>query len=359
MNPTLRIDPRPAYEFLLSVITFATPQRVDSYDVGPEWYERTAARVAPEVLDAIARLTAGCEHLLCRLFATAHDLEPPATPDALVEGIEALDADTVRLTLLGYYARRVRRRCPPDVIMKAARGDASAQRRFISDVAEGPECERALSATLAATGESLKSSMLDVMRGWRASVWDAHEEEAWPVIEREAERLRARTREVSFEALIEEASGGASFWPMPGVETIEVFPTWVLRPWNISWEHGSTLLLGVPVPAERLSADPDEPPDRLVRLTRALGDERRLRILRRLTTGDYSLHELSEHFGIPKTTLLHHLVALRAAGIVRVTGGTSGKYTLRAGMPLELIRLLDAYLPAVRTDLRDEVRMLG
>jgi DNA-binding IclR family transcriptional regulator len=107
-----------------------------------------------------------------------------------------------------------------------------------------------------------------------------------------------------------------------------------------------------------LSADPDEPPERLVRLSRALGDERRLRVLRHLTTGDYSLQELSERFGIPKTTLLHHLVILRSVGIVRVGPGANGRYSLRPGMPLELHRLLEGYLPAVRTDAsRDERRL--
>lgn len=89
--------------------------------------------------------------------------------------------------------------------------------------------------------------------------------------------------------------------------------------------------------------------DSLVRLTRALGDDRRLRILRRLTNGDYSLQELAEYFQMPKTTLLHHLVILRSVGIVRVSPGANGKYSLRAGMPLELSRLLDRYLPASLT----------
>jgi DNA-binding transcriptional ArsR family regulator len=133
----------------------------------------------------------------------------------------------------------------------------------------------------------------------------------------------------------------------PGTEVIELFPQWVLRPWNVFWEHGTAQIIGVPIPAEHASADPDEPPDRLVNLARALGDERRLRILRRLTTGSYSLQDLADHFGIPKTTLLHHLVILRSAGIVRVGPGPLGKYSLRPEMPLELHRLLDGYLPPV------------
>jgi DNA-binding transcriptional ArsR family regulator len=357
--PTLRVDPRPAYEFILSLIAFATPQRVDSYDIGPQWFERIGATVTDDLGDRISRLTRGCEHLVCRLFGIAHDLEPPASADALIESVERLDPATLRLTLLGYYAKRTRRRVPPDVIAAAAHGDPSAQRRLVADASDGPECERALAATLAAEPAAVHALLLEVLRGWRDAAWDEHLAEAWPVIEREADRLRALAEQMPVDQLVNQATNGAEVLPAPGIETVELYPTWVLRPWTIQWEHESTLILGVPVPPEHLSADPDEPPDRLVRLTRALGDERRLRILRRLTTGDYSLQELSDHFAMPKTTLLHHLVILRAVGIVRVAAGANGRYSLRPGMPLELHRLLDSYLPAVRTDASGDGRRLA
>jgi DNA-binding transcriptional ArsR family regulator len=356
--PALRVDPRPAYEFILSLIAFATPQRVDSYDIGPEWFERSSGKVTNELRAQIERLTCGCEHLLCRLFGVAHDLEPPASADALIGAVERLDPATLRLTLLGYYAKRTRRRVPPEVILAAAEGDASAQRRLVADASDGPECERALAVTLATEAPALHALVLVVLRGWRDAAWGDHLAEAWPIIAREADRLRAMAAQMPVDRLVNQATNGAEVLPAPGIDTIELYPTWVLRPWTIQWEHESTLILGVSVPPEQLSADPDEPPDRLVRLSRALGDERRLRILRRLTTGDYSLQELSEHFAIPKTTLLHHLVILRSVGIVSVAAGANGRYSLRPGMPLELHRLLDGYLPAVRTDASGAERRL-
>ena len=346
--PLLRVDPRPAYEFLLSLIAYSTPQRVDSYDVGPEWFERVDARVPRELREEIAAVMQGCEHVLCRLVGLAHDLEPPASADALIDAVERLEPDTLRLTLLGYYARRTRRRVPPETIRAAADGDPLAERRLVTDASDGPECERALSATLAASPVALHARLVEALRGWRSATWDQHLAEAWPAIEREAERLRTASTEMPADRVIAEATNGAEVLPSPGIEAIEVFPTWVLRPWMIQWEHESTLILGVPVAAERLSSDPDEPPERLVRLARALGDERRLRILRRLTTGDYSLQELADHFGMPKTTLLHHLVILRSVGIVRVAAGPNGRYGLTPGMPLEMHRLLEGYLPTVR-----------
>ncbi|HUG49186.1 MAG TPA: helix-turn-helix domain-containing protein [Candidatus Limnocylindria bacterium] len=347
-TPTLLVTARPAYEFILSLVALATPGRVDSYDVGSDWFERVRALGGPQLISQLEALTRGCEHVLCRLYGMAHDLEPPASAEALVAAVEKLDPATLRLTLLGYYAKRTRRRVPPDVILAAARGDPAAQRQLLADAPDGPECERALAATLACEPVQLQRLAQEVLGGWREAAWEQVSSQAWPAIEREVDRLRSVATETPVERLLQSVTGGAEVLPGPGIELIELFPTWVLRPWTIQWEHGPTLLLGVPVPAEQLGADPDEPPERLVGLARALGDERRLRILRRLTAGDYSLQDLSEYFAIPKTTLLHHLVMLRSVGIVRV--GASGRYSLNAAMPLELLRLLDRYLPAVATN---------
>ena len=57
-------------------------------------------------------------------------------------------------------------------------------------------------------------------------------------------------------------------------------------------------------------------PLRLVRLSKALGDEKRLRILRALADGEKSLMELAEMFGLAKTTMHHHMIILRSAGLV-------------------------------------------
>ncbi|CAN5772248.1 hypothetical protein BH23CHL7_BH23CHL7_05780 [soil metagenome] len=346
--PALLVTARPAYEFILSLVALATPGRVDSYDAGSDWFERLRELGGAQLLSQLEAMTLGCEHVLCRLYGIAHDLESPASAEDLVAAVEKLDPAALRLTLLGYYAKRTRRRVPPDVILAAARGESAAQRQLLADAPDGPECERALAATLACEPVQLHRLTLEVLRGWREAAWEEVLSRAWPAIEREVDRLRSLAKETSVERLLQSVTGGAEIVPAPGIELIELFPTWVLRPWTIQWEHASTLLLGVPVPAEELGGDPDVPPERLVRLTRALGDERRLRILRRLTAGDYSLQDLAEYFAMPKTTLLHHLVMLRSVGIVRVDA--SGLYSLNTAMPLELLRLLDRYLPAVASN---------
>jgi len=344
---TLRIEHREAYEFLLTLTAYATPYRVDSYDVGPAWFDRVDDALAAEHRETLRGLTGGCEHILVRFFSLAHDVGAPGTSGQLLDAVAALEPADVRLYLLGYYSKRTRRRVAPDVITAAASGDRAASRTFLTDAADGPECSLALGALLAADPDDLRNRLVEALRGWDASVFRDHIESVGPLLDREVDRLRRRAAEVPEHDFLIEATNGAEVVAEPGTDLIEVFPQWVLRPWNVFWEHGTAQIIGVPIPAQHASADPDEPPDRLVNLAKALGDERRLRILRRLTEGSFTLQELADHFGIPKTTLLHHLVILRSAGIVRVGPGQSGKYSLRPEMPLELHRLLDGYLPAV------------
>ena len=350
----LAIATRPAYEFILTATAFVTPQRVDSYDVGPAWFTRTEASLGPEETNRIRALTGGCEHVLVRLLGVAHDLPAPGSAGDLIDGLARLSADDLRLTLLGYYSKRIRRRAAPELIRDAAGGDAAAQRTFVTAASDGPDCESALRSILGRPAEDLRVELLGVLATWRERVFDDHFAIVGAILEREVDRLRHRSAELTLDRFLEEATGGATVVAEPGTETIEVFPHWALRPWNVFWEHATSQIVGVAVPTEHASANPDDPPDRLVSLAKALGDERRLRILRRLSGGSYTLQELADHFAIPKTTLLHHLVMLRAAGVVRVGPGPFGRYSLRPEMPRELQRLLEAYLPAVPRDRRGD-----
>ena len=95
---------------------------------------------------------------------------------------------------------------------------------------------------------------------------------------------------------------------------------------------------------ESLGAGESEPPGRLVRLHKALGDEKRLRMLRELATSSATLQELADRFGLPKSTAHHHLAILRSAGLVRVSSDEEHRYSVRRDVIPEMSSLLAAYL---------------
>ena len=148
------------------------------------------------------------------------------------------------------------------------------------------------------------------------------------------------------EALVEAATCGVHFTPEPGPELVLLVPQYHYRPWNLYDSYRGMRLFEYP--ADALPAMPGEPPPGLLRLTRALSDESRLRILRFLATGPRSFTDVVQVMGLAKSTVHHHMVVLRAAGLVRVHDGgekATTAYSLRPRAVDQLRDMLRAYLP--------------
>ena len=122
-----------------------------------------------------------------------------------------------------------------------------------------------------------------------------------------------------------------------------------MRPWNSESEMSDTVIFCYPVAEESITADKNAPPARLVKLAKALADERRLRILKKLATGSYTLPEMAEDLGVAKTTLHHHVITLRSAGLVRMNL-SDNRWSLRPYMLNNVGELLNSYLrePSLR-----------
>src|SRR5207244_8797235 len=129
--------------------------------------------------------------------------------------------------------------------------------------------------------------------------------------------------------LIELATHGVVYVPEPWVRRIVLTPHLAMRPWNVSCAHDDTYVFCYPVADESVGGDRTEPPAHLLRLHKALADERRLRILKLLADGDRNLQELSETLGMAKSTAHHHTVILRAAGLIRTSTSMENRYSLR------------------------------
>jgi DNA-binding transcriptional ArsR family regulator len=146
------------------------------------------------------------------------------------------------------------------------------------------------------------------------------------------------------EQVVEAATNGLIIPPEPDLETVLLVPQYHYRPWNVRAFYRSLRLIEYPVDA--LPAQDGEVPLRLLRLTRALADESRLRILRFLSEGEASFTDLVRLTGLSKSTVHHHLVALRAAGLVLVRdpGDKYTTYMLRPDAVEEMSNGLRAYL---------------
>jgi DNA-binding transcriptional ArsR family regulator len=341
---TIEVQVAPAYELILSLGVLSDVEGRSLYEIGPGWFEAAQAAVGPDLLAAIEGFSGGSDKVWAHVLSLAYEMPPPREVPAFLESLETADAMEIRRRLLGFYTRHFRRATPPATIAAAAAGELEAQRQFLatSYPSDSP-WQAALQALLPLDAQTTKARLLAILRDWHTRVFSAQEARLLPVLQRDVEARTALARTVPPERLIEIATNGWDFVPEPGIRHVLLIPSVLLRPVLHSFDHHDVHVICCPVADESLAAADDAPSPRLLRLLKALADERRLRILKRLTMGTYSLAELADHFGVGSTTLLHHMVVLRGAGLVRLHGG-SKRYTLRRGAFPDVADLLDRYL---------------
>ena len=118
-----------------------------------------------------------------------------------------------------------------------------------------------------------------------------------------------------------------------------------MRPWVMLWEHKTVKIFCTPI-ATPLEAGVS--PAEVARVYKALGDEGRLKLLRRLSEGPLKLSEAATELGVAKSTAHHHLAILRHAGFVTIRDGDENVYSLRSDLP-QAGELLSGYLGSSRS----------
>lgn len=154
----------------------------------------------------------------------------------------------------------------------------------------------------------------------------------------EAAIRRAGAQKLSPQELVEAATNGIVVDPGAGMERMLLIPAYHQRPINQFMQFRG---LGIYLYGYDDPPAPGEIPAGTLRMLRALPDESRIRILRFVATESRTFMEIARHTGLALSTVHHHLVTLRAAGLLRVheptpgSGGGPGekntaRYTFRA-----------------------------
>lgn len=175
-----------------------------------------------------------------------------------------------------------------------------------------------------------RQRILAVLRAWQ-TVFATIEPRVTAIIERDFDQRAADRDRLAPSELIETTTGGVRYLPEPGIARVILGPSYFSRPYNFLMSARDWRFFGYPV-ADSALGPPDAltPPLSVVRLHRALGDETRLRILKLLASRDLYLTEIAQQLDLSKPTIKHHMIQLRAAGLVTITdAGTVLYYSLR------------------------------
>lgn len=361
-RPPVVIDVAPAYELVMTVVTALEGTEADTYDVGPEWIAEVRARAGAQLVERTEALAFGNPDSFIHLLPLAYEAPAPRDASAFLEQLRATPATEIVLHLVQYYARDTRRMTPAAVIRAAVGGDAVARDEFLkTSHPEWSPWTDYLRAVLDADVDKLKDDLIACLSEWATRVWAPESVTILPILERDAAVKRGLMNEMELEPFIETATNGVEYVPRPGIDRIVLIPSFVNRPLVSFTEFGEVMMILYPVADESVSAFTDSPPLRLVRLSKALADEKRLRILRALGEGDMTLMELAEMFKVAKTTMHHHMIVLRSAGLVSTSVGTK-RYRLRHETLPDVGDLLGRYLtsrPTITPDASAARRQAG
>ncbi|MEF2967234.1 ArsR family transcriptional regulator [Paenibacillus sp. M1] len=298
----VKIDVSPVYELLSSFIIYTTRKWVNNLDVGTEWIDSVEARFGEKERQA---------------FAEAAEL-PFSDYDLL-------------------YALAVEQR--PDATIET----------YLRDLAEGEDGEllRELKTYIPATNSEdiprLKG-YVPLLRIWYETYFRPIEEQYVALLKEDAEEKRALIQKMDPDALVEYASGGLVLEASLPIEKVVLTPSIHFRPINTYCFYEGALLIQYPLDLPEL--DEDEPPICLLRLTRALVQPERLRLLRYVADQPKSLQDLVTDLHESEEQLMHHLMRLRVAGLLRVhlVDRDTEKFSIRPDGAAELQMFLESYI---------------
>ena len=338
----VEIDAAEAAELLLSIATLLTEEDRDTYELEATKIDEVRAAAPPELLHDAGQLLP--EKSASQLLGLVYTTPKPRTASAFLEHVTATDPVEIRLHMLGYYSGH--HLTESETLRRAAEGDAAAVGEVLdaySEYLDPAKCAKA-EHVLATDPADGKRALLAVLTGWHERVLPLLAAADSTLAERDAEEKRELVRSVPPEQVVERLAPGLQWVPGPEIDRVVFFPAYSPRPWVYMSGYKRVKIFCYPITLDHERTAPGDPTE-LVRIYKALGDEKRLKLLKLLQTGPISLTEAAQEVGLAKSTTHHHLAILRQAGFVLIQEGDD-TYKLRADLRPEPGSLLQQYLGA-------------
>jgi DNA-binding transcriptional ArsR family regulator len=249
---------------------------------------------------------------------------------ALLRTLRAMPSPMLRRHLVGLFVPAWRELVGAETLERAATGDPRAAECLLADDRYyGGRARQSLAALLPLTPAETKRRLLAVLRRFHDDVFAGVERSTFAQLADDAEAKELHRSISTPLELVAAATAGYVYDPEPEIGRVVLVPHLAARPWLLLCQHRDARVICYPVPAHTADAE-DALRERVLQLGRALADERRVQILRRLVAGDATLGELADDAGLAKSTAHHHLAQLRAAGLVTLQGNAREyRYALR------------------------------
>lgn len=289
---------------------FGADDKAQSHELGGSWFEAFRASVPAPTLELIAETGIDASMWPAVLSLVAADA-PAGDDDTLIEWI------SVQPDLAGRICSET---CTfgdqADLEAVVVHRDVDALERLLPTVKE--KVRDPLATMLALPPAVFATNLAAILRSVLDDVYSPVADGWADAIASSAESVRMLEPTMKPNDLIERITNGLDYVIPLGMTGMVMVPTVSLRPWTLITEFDTTVIVSYSVSDDHMERDPNAAPGWLVRFHKALGDEKRLRILREVADGGAGLSDLTETLGVAKSTVFHHIGILRAAGLLRV-----------------------------------------
>lgn len=188
----------------------------------------------------------------------------------------------------------------------------------------------------------IRDHSLSLLTRWNEHYFSMFQPQIMERLEQSAKQLTEQIENTTPMELIDRVTNGIWIEPMADLQQVVLIPQYHCAPASVLDFYRGMATCLYPV------GDPtSEPLLELLPLTQCLADEKRLLLLRLLAKKTCTLSELQQHVGLAKSTVHHHVTALRRAGLIRahyVGTTTISYYSLRESFVDRLPVLLHAFL---------------
>lgn len=348
----IEVEGNVSHEVVLAIWSVFSPTDTHSAsDLGPEWTAEIEETTPDDLQEELIALGGPWFYVWLSISSLLLSAPHPHDPDRVFDWLESVEEQRLRRWILGHTSHSD----DQALIEQAATGDLDAVTKLVAPTEatekhiEASEAMIEYSRAILFT-DGLSQRFATAIKRFRTEVFSAFEDEFGAAIMRAAAARRAAPARGSAKEVVEEVTSGIDFEIPLGITRVVLVPSVVTRPLSLVDSARGTLVVYYGIADEFINSDPEAPPSWLVRMYKALSDDKRLRILRRLSEGETSLEELTEMLGLSKSTVHHHISQLRGAGLIRVhipadESKTKQKYyTLRVQSLSDAGAFLDSYL---------------
>ena len=187
---SVRLTVGASFEVLAALWAFLDDERHPVYEASSDLVRQEERHLGTDAV-AIRRFAGGSLRFWDHVLGLALDAGGDHDMPGLFDLIEAVDADALRLHLLGRWNAHVLRMVTADTIEAAAAGDAKAQRSLRrACYPDEAAWQKAMRHVLRTDPEHLRGELLHILRLWHEKAFAPDEDRLMTILEREAVAIR-------------------------------------------------------------------------------------------------------------------------------------------------------------------------